>query len=460
VTRLSIFAAAREAPDRLALITQSGRFTYSALAALTLPRAAALAGFQGPVLLQPQLDLDSLLWLYAASAAGTPFVALHAHATPCERAAVQLLTGARNPPTVELAELPPIIDGEAKPDAPFSLMLTSGSTGAPKVVVLNRCAVLASAAASESNLGLDREERWLLCLSLSHVAGLSIVVRMLVARRTVVLMEPSAAGLISRMTELGRRIHEERVTLVSLVPPLLDRLLREGFQPPRTLRAVLLGGAGCSPDLAERARRAGVPLLTSYGLTETGSQIVARQYAERHAPLPQQGEFVSSGHPLAGVELKIVGGRIAVRTAALLSGYLGAATPALDAEGWFVTSDRGASGPQGELYVLGRTDSVIITAGENVDPEEVERALRVLPEVEDACVFGVPCREFGQRVVAVVVPAAGRAPFELAHLAVQLRGQLARFKVPRALVLTDALPFTASGKLDRRKCADRFGPWC
>jgi acyl-CoA synthetase (AMP-forming)/AMP-acid ligase II len=109
------------------------------------------------------------------------------------------------------------------------------------------------------------------------------------------------------------------------------------------------------------------------------------------------------------------------------------------------------------LYVLGRTDSVIITGGDNVDPEEVERALRALPEVRDACVFGVPCTEFGQRVLAVVVPAAGTAPFGLEHLTVQLRGQLARFKLPRALVLTDTLPFTASGKLDRRKCAERFG---
>ncbi len=460
MTGLSIFAAAREAPDRLALITDSGRFTYSEVASLTLRRAAALANFQGPILLQPRLDLDSLLWLYAASAAGTPFVAPHAGATPRERAAVQLLTGARNPPSADVAAFPPISDTEANPDAPFSLMLTSGSTGAPKVVVLSRRAVLASAAASESNLSLDDEERWLLCLSLSHVAGLSIVVRMLIARRTVVLMESSAPGLLSRMSELGRRIHAERVTLVSLVPPLLDRLLREGFQPPRTLRAVLLGGAGCSPDLAERALRAGVPLLTSYGLTETGSQIVARHYAARRAPLPRQGEFVSSGHPLAGVEIKIVGGRIAVRTAALLSGYFGAAAPALDADGWFVTGDRGAFGPTGDLYVLGRSDSIIISGGENVDPEEVERALRALPEVLDACVFGLPCTEFGQRVVAVVVPAAGTTPFGLEHLTVKLRSQLARSKIPRALVLTDALPFTALGKLDRRRCAERFGPSC
>jgi acyl-CoA synthetase (AMP-forming)/AMP-acid ligase II len=457
---LSIFAAARDAPNRIGLITKEGRFTYSELADLAAGRAAALVDFRDPLLLQPQLDVDSLLWLYAAFATGTPILPLHALVTAQERAAVQARTGARNPPGRDVEAASRNAEREVDPETPFSLMLTSGSTGMPKVVVLSRRAVLASASASERNLGVDAEERWLLCLSLSHVAGLSIVVRMLAARRTVVLFEPGSAGLLSRITNVGRLIHEERVTLVSLVPPLLDRLLRDGFQPPPTLRTVLLGGGGCSPELAERARRAGVPLLTSYGLTETGSQIAARRYDERHSPLPQQCGRVSSGHPLADVEIKIVGERIAVKSAALLSGYVGVAAPAVDVDGWFVTSDRGALGPRGELYVLGRTDSVIVTGGENVDPEEVERALRLLPEVQDACVFGLPSVEFGQRVVAVVVPVAGTPRFGLETVMAQLRPQLARFKLPRTLVITEALPFTASGKLDRRTCADRFGPLC
>jgi O-succinylbenzoic acid--CoA ligase len=472
VTQLSIFAAAHEAPDRVALMTQSASYTYSELAALTLARAAALEQFGGSVLLQPQLDLDSLLWLYAASATGTPFVALHARATARERAAAQALTGARDPPPYPAAapSVNPLeIDCEIDSERAYSLMLTSGSTGAPKVIVLSRRAVLASAAASAGNLGLHDDERWLLCLPLAHVSGLAIVVRMLVARRTVVLFEPGAAGLLSRIRDLGGQIHEHRVTLVSLVPTLLERLVQLGFKPPSALRAVLLGGAGCSSDLAERSRHIGLPLLTSYGLTETGSQIVARRYAERRAVLPQRGGCVSSGHALDGVEIKIFGGRIAVRTGALLSGYVGtgadglgavAAQPALDADGWFLTSDRGELGPQGELYVLGRTDLVIVTGGEKVDPEEVERALRMLPEVRDACVFGLPSLEFGQRVVAVVVPSAGTPPFELEQLTGQLRSRLARFKLPRSLVVANELPCTASGKLDRRSCADRFGPLC
>ena len=127
LTRLSIFAAAREAPNRIALITETTCFTYSELAARTLFRAAAPAQLRGPVLLQPQLDVDSLLWLYAASATGTPFVPLHASATTCERAAAHALTGVRNPPLPDLVAIPLVIDREIEPESPYSLMLTSGS---------------------------------------------------------------------------------------------------------------------------------------------------------------------------------------------------------------------------------------------------------------------------------------------------------------------------------------------
>jgi O-succinylbenzoic acid--CoA ligase len=412
------------------------------------------------VLLQPRLDLDSLLWIYAAAATGTPFVALSPSATPRDRDAALALTRAREPPRVgsrrQFASVGRVIDAEA----PFALMMTSGSTGAPKVVVLSRRAVLASATASAANLGVDPEEAWLLCLPLAHVAGLSIVVRMLGARRRVVLFEPGATGLLMRAPDLAQCIGTQSVTLVSLVPPVLERLLDAGFTPPASLRAVLLGGVGCSAPLARRAWRAGIPLVTSYGLTETGSQIVARRYAERWLPLPERDGCVSSGHPLEGAEIKLVGERIAIRAPALLSEYRGGATPAVDSAGWFLSQDRGAIGPGGELYVLGRTDLVLVSGGENVDPEEVERALCALPEIEDACVFGVPCAEFGQRVAVVAVPAPGASGVDLPWITSRLGATLARCKHPRTLMLADSLPRTTAGKLDRRACAERFGRRC
>jgi O-succinylbenzoic acid--CoA ligase len=455
MTALSIFAAAREAPERVALIVGSTRYSYSELAALTQERADALAQSAVPLLLQPQLNLESLLWLYAASATGTAFLPLHAGTTAGERAVAQALSGAQSTSTLRPAKSTPFLERAVDSEQAFAFMPTSGTSGKPKLVVLSRRAVLASAAASERNLGREEQERWLLCLPLSHVGGLSIIVRMLAARRTVVLLEPAAAGLLERTEELRRQISEQRVTLISLVPTVLERLLQEGFEPPATLRAVLVGGAGCSAALAQRAWRAGVPLLTSYGLTETSSQVVARRYEERQAPLTLQRGCVSSGHPLEGVELKIIGERIAIRTAALLSGYLSASASPLE-NGWFLTNDRGVLGPRGELYVLGRSDLIIVTGGENVDAEEIEQVLRTLPEVLDACVCGVPCAEFGQRVVAIVVTPASVAPLPLGLLRARLALHLAPFKLPRALLNAAALPHSAVGKLDRRACAKLF----
>jgi O-succinylbenzoic acid--CoA ligase len=455
MTALSIFAAARETPERVALIIGSARYTYSELAALTQERAAVLSQTSAPLLLQPQLDLESLLWLYAASATGTTFLPLHAGTTPGERAAAQALSGAQYMPGLLEPATAPFLERGIDPERPYAFMLTSGSSASPKIVILSRRAVLASAAASERNLGCGNEERWLLCLPLSHVGGLSILVRMLAARRTVVLLEPGGAGLLERIGELHRQIREQCVTLVSLVPIVLERLLQEGFESPPALRAVLVGGAGCSPALASRARGAGVPLLTSYGLTETGSQVVARRYAERDAPLALRSGRVSSGQPLAGVDIRIVGERIAIRGAALLSGYLGASSPALE-EGWFLTHDRGVLGSSGELYVLGREDLVIVTGGEKVDPEEVESALRTLPEVADACVCGLSCAEFGQRVAVVVVTQAHSVPLPLGQLRERLAVHLAPFKLPREILNAAALPISAMGKLDRRACAMLF----
>jgi len=461
MTQLSIFAAARTAPTQIALVTETACYTYAQLAALARGRAAALMRLHGPVLLQLRSNLDSLLWLYAAAASGSPFVPLPPRATLRERIAAQALTGGREPPTVAGDDSESFREKRVDPEQAFALVPTSGTSGNPKIVVLSRRAVLASAAACEANLGTLADDRWLLCLPLSHVGGLAVVVRMLAARRTVVLFDSGEAGLLASSRELAARIKERRVSIVSLVPTVLDKLLREGFTPPASLRAVLLGGAGCAPELAERAWHARIPLLTSYGLTESGSQIVARRYAERYEHLAQRDDRVSSGRPLAGVEIKIVGDRIAVKGPVMLTRYLGVDLPAVDSGGWFLTQDRGVFGERGELFVLGRTDLVLVTGGENVDPEEVERALRELPEVQDACVFGLPSAEFGLRIAAVVVLQKiswARAPaLRIAALREGLARTLAPSKIPRSFVFAAALPVTATGKLDRAACVRQFG---
>jgi O-succinylbenzoic acid--CoA ligase len=337
--------------------------------------------------------------------------------------------------------------------ATLAYLATSGSTGTPRLVQLSRAALLASAQASAQNLGWQPEDRWLLCLPLAHTGGLSIAIRSLLARRSVLLFEPGPSGLLSELDRLSDAA--QRATLISLVPSVLAALLDAGFVAPSGLRAVLVGGAGCAPELAERAHAAGLPLLTSYGLTETGSQVVTRRYAERYDPLPTRDGVVSSGHALPGVSLRITGGAIAVRSPSLFSGYLGDPSAPTDRDGWLLTSDRGELGPTGELYVRGRSDDVIVTGGENVDPLEVEAALTALPAIRAACVFGTPSDRFGEVVTALLVtsePTLG----EPTRLTTLLADRLARHKCPRRTLVVDELPLTRSGKVDRRACRALF----
>jgi O-succinylbenzoic acid--CoA ligase len=457
VTTLSIFDAAREAPHGIALRDGSTELSFAEVAERCRPFAQALLAARPPVLaLTPRADTESLLWLYAALATGTPVLTLHQRATAPERQAAIALAGARELPSPEptgaaafsAERLPPV-----SPATALAYIPTSGSTGTPRLVELSRQAMQASALASAENLGWAEDDTWLLCLPLAHTGGLSIVIRCLLARRSLLLFEPGPSGLAVQSQAFVRVA--EQATLMSLVPSMLTLLLDSGFQPSARLRAVLLGGAGCSPALAARAHAARLPLLTSYGLTETASQVVTRRYAERFQPLAERNGAVSSGHPLPGVELRVTDGAIALRTPSLFTRYVGQSARALDQDGWLITTDRGELGPDGALYVRGRSDDVIVTGGENVDPLEVEAALTALPGVKAACVFGTNSERFGQVVTALLVTAE-RALGEPRHLAGLLQDRLAAHKLPRRLLIADSLPLTSSGKVDRRACSELY----
>jgi O-succinylbenzoic acid--CoA ligase len=450
---LSIFDAAREAPHGCAVVDGATELSFAEVAQRAAPFAAALLATRPTAIaLAPRATIESLLWLYAAFAVGTPVLTLHPRSTEPEQRRAASLVGAVEPPGVAATAPQPLLPPELDERAPLVFIPTSGSTGTPRLVELSRGAVLASARASAANLGWQDGDRWLLCLPLAHTGGLSIVIRCLLARRAVVLFEPGPAGLLADVARLARVA--ESCTLLSLVPSTLDRLLDVGFAAPSVLRAVLLGGSGCSPALARRAHAARIPLLTSYGLTETASQVVTRRYSERLEPLPERHGRVSSGQALAGVELTLRDGRIALRSPTLLTRYVGEGA-ATDAEGWLVTADRAELGSAGELYVLGRSDDVIVTAGENVDAHEVEAALLALPGVLSACVLGTASEQFGAVVSALLVT-RDDALGDPARLAELLAGHLARHKHPRRVKLVGSLPLTASGKLDRRACAALF----
>jgi O-succinylbenzoic acid--CoA ligase len=308
------------------------------------------------------------------------------------------------------------------PDEVATLMHTSGTTAAPKPVPLTYGNWLSAALGSAVALGLDRHERWLCPMPLAHVGGLSIVLRSAVYGTTAVLAERFDAGaVVAALSDPG-----DPITVISLVATMLERLLDAGLREPPGLRWALLGGGPIPSRLLDRARQVGVPVAPTYGMTEACSQIA------------------TFGWPLPETELQISPeGEVLVRGPTV-------SAASLSADGWLHTGDLGALDDRGRLSLSGRRSEVIVSGGENVGPLEVEEALRSHPAVLDAGVFGRPDPEWGEAVVAAIVPRDGLALDEQ-DLRRHCAERLARFKVPKAFEAVERLPRTASGKLLRRE---------
>jgi len=402
---LSIIDAAAEAPDHPAVIVAGDTITYADLATQVdaHPTDAELEIVVG------HPSLDAMIAVLAAFARRRPLLLLHPRHTDAERAALTTRAQACLQSNV----------------APAVFIPTSGTTGQPKLVRLSTKALVAAADASAGNLGWHSDDRWLLNLTVGHVGGLSVITRCLLARKTVVL------GSRFDAVALLEQINRDRVTLLSLVPTMLARVLDAGLHAPASVRAVLVGGAPSSAALLDRARGRGWPALRTYGLTEASAQVATQSPA---------GGDDGSGSPLQGVQVRLRDGIIELAGATLFDGY-----DDLDHRGWFRTNDRGFIDDAGNLHVLGRADDLIITGGENVDPAEVEAALESIDGVGEAAVVGVDDPDWGQCVVALLVLEDGGAV--TGHEA-ELQS-LAAFKRPKRYVSVDALPRSAMGKLDR-----------
>lgn len=305
-----------------------------------------------------------------------------------------------------------------------TVMYTSGTTSAPKPVELTFGNWLANALGSAAALGLDQAERWLCVMPLAHVGGLSILLRSTVYGTTVV-----QHGRFDTDAVLADLMDpERRITLISLVPTMLARLLDAGLERPPALRWALLGGGPIPPALLARAAQAGVPVAPTYGLTETCSQAA------------------TFGVPLPGVELRFAAdGEVLVRGPIVAPG-------ALADDGWLHTGDLGEWDAHGKLRIVGRRSDTIVSGGENVAPAEVEAALLEHPAVADVGVFARTHPEWGEAVIAKVVLRAGTVA-TVDELRTFTGTRLARFKVPKEIEFTDVLPRTVSGKLLRRELA-------
>ena len=414
---LSIRAAADEHPDRVFLVDDAGALTFA-------QAAAALPDYPtpGPRALVAAPSRQTVLAMLDAFERRRPLVPLHPRWTELERARAlsQVAASTR-------------LDGSH-----LAVLFTSGTSGTPKGALLSRAAFVRAAGASAERLRWQDDDRWLLAMPLAHVGGLSVLVRVLVARRTLVIAPPGAFDPHATIDTIERH----RVTLCSLVPTQLAQLAATGRPAPSCVRAVLLGGAACPPRILARGASLGWSLHTTYGLTEMCAQV-----STSRAPVRHESEGV--GEPLEGVDVEIREGRIFVRSPSRMDGWLDATLPdPFDAEGYYDTGDLGEIDRHGRLFVHVRRDDLIVTGGENVYPAEVEQALMRIDGVEAACVVGVPDDTWGQRVAAIVVSSV---PIDEPAMIARLRGDLSAFKIPRTITRVEALPTNAVGKIDRTK---------
>lgn len=399
-------AAARH-PERTAVEAPDGALTYAEL----LERAEAAPA-------HAEVDavggLDFAVALHACLLRGVPVVPLDPRLSAAEREERRRLAGephsARDVATV---------------------LFTSGTTGAPRAVRLTYGNWEANARGSAQAIGLDPEERWLCALPLAHVGGLSILIRSTIYGTTAVLHERFDAAAVARA--LGR----DGITVVSLVPTTLGRVLDAGLDRPPDLRCALLGGAPAFPALLERAAAASIPIAQTYGLTEACSQVTTSP----------PGDPATAGPPLPGVEVRIA------QDGEILVGGPTVAPGALAADGFLRTGDLGALDERGYLTVTGRKADTIVSGGENVAPAEVEAVLAAHPDVLDVGVFGLPDSDWGEAVTATIVLRSG-ATATAADLVAHCAEHLARFKVPKEIRFAPALPRTPSGKLQRQALAD------
>ena len=388
---LSSQAAAIDAPEVTALIdVESGRvLTWKEV-------SAAITTIDPPASLAATNTIDTVLTILAALERNRP-----------------LAIG----PTLSQARTKPM----AHPDTALAI-LTSGSSASPRLVEHRASALVAHAHASALALDGIVGDRWLVALPIAHVSGLGPIIRALVFRRSVALMKKFDTD------RFIAAIAAHQITLTSVVPTMLRRLVEQRWHPPAHLRHLLVGGAACSDRLNEQARDLGIPTTLCYGMTETFSHIAI------------------NGQLLPGIEARTgKDGTLFIR------GPSSTTWPQ-----WLRTQDLATltHTPNGiRIDALSRADDVIISGGENVSPTRVRDALIAHPLIEDAHVMGINDPEWGQRVVAMI---ATEAAINIKELDDQLRSSLAGHERPRRYVVVRSIPLLPSGKPDSQTIAKQL----
>lgn len=428
---------AETCPDRCALISDGFALSYAELereATATARRLAARGARRGQTIalaLAPGIEYVVLLHaLMKLGAVAYPVnTRLSEDELSAELARVRPALTVSGSPDLGLTEADLPLLGEHDLSALNCQILTSGTSGMPKAIGLTYGNHLWSAVGSAFNLGVEPTDRWLCCLPMFHVGGLSIVLRSVIYGTTAVVHEGFDVDSVAESLE------GDGVTVISLVATQLMRLL-EADVDLMPLRAVLVGGGPVPDDVLESAIGRGATVVQTYGLTETASQVTTL------SPADARRKLGSAGQPLLTTHIRIQDGEIVVQGPTVAPGMA-------DEDGWLHTGDVGRIDDEGFLYVTDRLSDVIVSGGENVMPTEIEEVLLTHPGVADAAAVGRSDAEWQEAVTAVVVLQNG-ADVSADELRAHCASELAGFKVPKRFEFASELPRTASGKLLRR----------
>jgi acyl-CoA synthetase (AMP-forming)/AMP-acid ligase II len=476
-------------PDRVAVVDADARWTTGQLTELADGGAGVIAGSgarhvayvgTGGVLLP--------LLVFAAARAGVGFTPLNYRLSG--EALTELIDRLAAPLVVCDAEYRDVVAGAgqrvmdsrefvaaartgepasafADPDDIAVVLFTSGTTSAPKAVELSHHNLTSYVMGTVEFGSAGPDDAALVCVPPYHIAGVGAVLSNLYAGRRIVYLPRFDAR------DWVRLVREEQVTTAMVVPTMLDRIVAVLAEEPvglSSLRSLAYGGSRVPLPLVRTALELlpDVGFVNAYGLTETSSTIAVltpedHRAAHGAADPAVAARLGSVGQPVPGIEVQVRGpdgavlgpgqsGELFVRGAQVSGRYAGVGS-VLDEQGWFATRDIGRVDAAGYVYLGGRTDDTIIRGGENIAPAEIEDVLVEHPQVRQCAVVGAEDAQWGQIIVAVVVPEPGVGP-DPEQLRGYVRARLRGSRTPDRVLFRDELPTTSTGKVARRELLD------
>ncbi|VAX28810.1 O-succinylbenzoic acid--CoA ligase [hydrothermal vent metagenome] len=331
------------------------------------------------------------------------------------------------------------------------ILFTSGSSGKPKGVELTNSNLFESYLAITSEYSFSSKDRFLASLPFYHIGGFSIITRTILSGGTLII--PSSL----KTDVIGKSLKNFDPTVISLVPTMLKRMIKQKIQPNKNLRLAFIGGGPSDDDLVITALNLGWSFVKVYGSTETSSMISGIN-GEKLREKPASG-----GKAFENVEIKILNdsheevepfeiGEIAVKSKSIVKGYL--KNPELwnskIHNGYYLTGDWGYLDEEGYLFVISRRTDLIISGGENIDPKEIEKVLTSNYVVDEAVVFPMPDKEWGQIPVAAIMIKQNKKTDEQ-EIQEHLKLHLSSFKIPKKIFFVEKLPKTDLGKIDLPK---------